>query len=62
MGVEEQKLHKYNAKVRSFPGACIDDMYDYLLSLLKKKPTNVILHIGSNDAPYKSANEIKNEI
>ena len=37
-------------------------MYDYLRPLLKKNPTNIILHIGSNDAPSKSADEIAIEI
>ena len=37
-------------------------MFDYLIPLLKQKPTNIILHIGSNDAPFKSANDIANEI
>ena len=37
-------------------------MYDYLNPLLKKKPTNIILHIATNDAVSKSADEIKIEI
>ena len=62
MGLNEKKLRKYNAKVRAFPGASVDDMFDYLVPLLKKKPDNIILHIGSNDAPFKTANAIANEI
>ena len=62
MGLNEKKLRKYNAKVRAFPGSCVDDMFDYLVPLLKKKPDNIILHIGSNDAPFKSAKDIANEI
>ena len=52
-GVRESKLKK--AKVRSFLGDRVEDMYHYLTPLIKKKPTNTILHIGSNDAPYKSS-------
>ena len=37
-------------------------MYDYLNPLLKKKPTNIIIHIGSNDGPDKSVEEIANEL
>ena len=48
-GVQEKRLR--NSKVRVFLGANVDDMYDYLTPLLKKKPTNIILHIGSNNAP-----------
>ena len=46
-GVEESRLQKYKAKVRVFPGAFVDDMYDYLMPLLRQKPSNIILHIGS---------------
>ena len=45
-----------------FSGAVIDDMYDFLAPLLKKKLTNVILHIGSNDATHKSEVEIIDQI
>ena len=61
-GLQEKKLFQYKAKVRSFPAASIDDMYDYILPLLKKKPTNIILHIGSNDSLHKNAEQILNEI
>ena len=61
-GIEENRLGKYNVKIRAFPGACVDDMYDYLLPLLKKKPTYMILHIGSNDSHRKTADEIATEI
>ena len=61
-GLDESRLKKYKCKVRSFPGAVIDDMYDYLEPLLKKKPTNIILHIGTNDATIKSAGKIINEL
>ena len=61
-GVEEKRLSQGRAKVRVFLGATVDDMYDYLTPLLKKKPSNIILHIGSNDAPYKTSENIMNEI
>ena len=61
-GIEEHKLRKYRAKVRPFPGACVEDLYHYITPLLKKKPTNIILQIGSNDAPDKTADQIYDEI
>ena len=61
-GLNEQRLQKYKIKVRAFPGATVDDMHDYLKPLLKKNPSNIILHIGSNDSIHKTANEILNEI
>ena len=62
LGIQEGKLKRYNAKVRAFSGATIDDMHDYLKPLLKKKPDNIILHIGTNDSISKSAKEIMAEI
>ena len=61
-GIEESRLQKYNAKVRVNPGSSVDDVYDYIAPLLKKKPTNIILHVGSNDSPHKSADDIFKEI
>ena len=61
-GVEESELQRYSAKVRAFSGARIDDMYDYLKPLLSKMPTNVILHVGTNDASTKSANAMFEEL
>ena len=61
-GVEEGRLKKYNAKVRVNPGAQVDDLYDYMAPLLRRKPQNIILHIGSNDANYKPAEQIFTEI
>ena len=61
-GIQESRLRKYKCKVRAFPGATIEDMYDYLTPLLKKKPTNIILHVSSNDSPYKSSDEIVQEL
>ena len=61
-GLEEHRLKKYNVKVRSFPGARIDDMYDYLKPLIKKEPSAIILHIGTNDSTDKTCGQIINEI
>ena len=62
LGVNESRLKKYKAKIRPFPGATVDDMFDYLVPLLKKEPTYIILQIGSNDSPSKRGDEIANEI
>ena len=59
-GIQESRLKK--AKVRVFLGATVNDLYDYLTPLLKKQPSNIILHIGSNDAPFKSSETILGEI
>ena len=35
--------------MKSFPGATIEDMYDYIKPLLKKCSKNITLHIGTNN-------------
>ncbi len=61
-GIKEEHLSRYNAKVEACPGATIKDMYDVITPLLVKKPAKVILHVGTNDAPYKSSYDIVNEL
>ena len=36
--------------------------YYYLVTLLHKKPYNVMLHFGTNDAPDKNEDEIYKEL
>jgi hypothetical protein len=35
--------------VKSFGGANISDMEDYLKPIIRKEPANLILHVGTND-------------
>ena len=52
-GLRESKMSfRRNIKVRFFPGARIQDMYYYLVPLLRKRPDKIILHVGTNDAPH----------
>ena len=50
-GVIEERINKKNrpVKVRNFPGATVPDM-EYLFPIIQKKPSNIILHVGTNDA------------
>ena len=59
-GIDQQRLSVKGriVKVRSFPGATINDMYDYIRPLLKKAPDNVILHVGTNDTPNNTSRAI----
>ena len=59
-GVIEKKMRIKNTrvKVRSFPGAKINDFYHYLAPLLKKEPDTVIFHCGTNDIIDKNPEEI----
>ena len=59
-GIDQQYLSVKGriTKVRSFPGATINDMYDYIKPLLKKATDNVILHVGTKDAPNSTSRAI----
>ena len=62
-GLEEAKLSRNRkVKVRFIHGAKIKDFYYYLVPLLQKKPDNIILHFGTNNAPYKNEDKIYKEL
>ena len=61
-GLEKGSFNNHNTKVKSHGGSTVDDMYDYIAPLIKKKPANVILHVSTNDAPDKSARMIFQEL
>ena len=49
-------------KVRSFPGAVVNDFYNYLEPLMEKMPSKLIVHAATNDAMGKCANEILSDL
>ena len=59
-GIDKRRISKRDRKVKikNFPGATIDDMYDYVKPLLKKCPDNIILHVGTNNTVNKSSKEV----
>ena len=61
LGLNEKRMGD-KFKVRGFSGAVVQDMYHYLHPLLEKKPTYIIMMVGTNDAPHKSAEEILVEL
>ena len=62
-GIDEKRLSKDKViKVRSFPGAKIDDFYNYIVPLINKKPKQVIFHAGTNDAIDCNSDEILNKL
>ena len=52
--------HFYCAK--SFPGATISDMEDYVKPLTRKSPQKMILHVGTNDLRTSSPKAIADSI
>ena len=51
-----------SVKVRIFRGATIDDMKDFLKPYLKRSPTNIILHVGTNNGISDSSSVILNKL
>ena len=49
---------KMNVKVRSFGGVDIHSIYSKLDPLLKKKPSKIILHIGTNDTVNNTSDTV----
>ena len=41
---------KHQVKVRCCRGATVEDMFDYVKPILKRKPDYVVLHVGTNNA------------
>ena len=61
-GLREAKLSRHKKiKVRFFPGAKTEDLQYHLITYLKKKPDNIIIHIGTNGSLYKSEDLIYKE-
>ena len=55
-GLDEKRLK--NMKVRIHPGSRVEDMYYNIFPLLRKEPTNIILHAGTNNATSENSVEI----
>ena len=59
-GIEEKRISRQwrKVKVKSFPGAITDDIYDYIKLQLRKCSKNIILNIGTNN----TVNEISTTV
>ena len=60
--VEDRSSKNKSIKVRAFPGTRINDFYSYLLPLLNKEPTKIIVHCGTNDAYGKMVEQLIDEL
>jgi lysophospholipase L1-like esterase len=56
------KSVKHKAQVKSFPGSTVEDLTDYIKPSLKRKPKNIIVHVGTNDLKRKSAKDVAKSI
>ena len=61
--IREDKLCKKGTiKVRCFPGAKFEDFYHYAIPLINKKPDRIVLHMGTNNAPYCTPEKMVDQI
>ena len=44
--------------VKSFAGATISDMEDFLKPAIRKEPNSIILHVGTNDIEHDAAKRV----
>ena len=59
-GIDETRLR--DTKVRVKPVASIEDMFFQITPYLRKNPTNIICHVGTNNAKYDGSNEIMEKL
>ena len=55
--IDEKRLGR-NVKVRFHRGGTVDDMFDHVKPILKRKPTFLIIHAGSNNSTYDNEKTI----
>ena len=60
-GVQE-KMMGPRYKVRAFPGAIVRDFYHHAIPLLEKKPSSVVIMVGTNDSKVKTSESILVEL
>ena len=60
----EEKLcgQRRLVKVRLFPGSTVDDLSHYIIPIIRKKPTNMIIHTGTKDTPSSTSREIQGNL
>ena len=51
-----------SVKVRYFPGSTVNDMNHYIVPILRKKPSHLINHMGTNDALSSTSRKILNTL
>ena len=63
-GLKEELLSnkKHQVKVRCCRGATVEDTFDYVKPILKRKPDYVVLHVGANNAKDMTSRNILDEL
>ena len=60
--MDEPKNDQRCDKMRTFSSATISDMKVFAVPMPKKKPENVIAHVGTNNAPHLTPNEMSKNL
>ena len=63
-GIDKKRISETNSnvKVRYFNGALVEDMFYNLVPLMRKNPSTLILHVGTNNTVSDSSNVILKKI
>ena len=63
-GIDKKRISEKNSnvKVRYFNGALVEDMCYNLVPLMRKNPSALILHVGTNNTVSDSSNVILRKI
>ena len=48
--------------VKSFSGASVNDMFDYIQTTIRQHPEHIILHVGTNDLKYSNPRKVAEKI
>ena len=49
-------------KVKRFPGSTVDDLSHHIIPIIRKKPTNMVIHIGTKYPPSSTSREIQGNL
>ena len=61
--LDERRLGKDgNVKIRCHKGGTIADMFEHVNTILRRKPTFIILHVGTNNSVDQDASTIVNNL
>ena len=48
--------------VKAFPGASVEDMFDYIKPTIKRHPEEIVLHVGTNDLKNSDSRKVAERI
>ena len=63
-GIVEDRLFGQGrlVKVKRISGSTVADLSHHIIPILQKKPTNMIIHIETNDAPRSRSRQIQDNL